>query len=145
MIQSFAFYMMILRKAFSDYCSRRLAGIGLSPGLLYFLLYMGKHPGCTPGELARAISMDAGHTARSVGRLEQSGFLIQKPSETDRRSRRLYLTDKGDEAFALCRNLFALWDEEILQNLTQDERDVLMTLLEKAAENGIKEGGKCSV
>lgn len=46
MLQSFAYYVSILRKDFTEYCSNQLSGAGLSPGQLYFILYVGKHPGC---------------------------------------------------------------------------------------------------
>lgn len=49
MLQSFAYYVSILRKDFTEYCSNQLSGAGLSPGQLYFILYVGKHPGVCPG------------------------------------------------------------------------------------------------
>ena len=41
MLQSFAYYVSILRKDFTEYCSNQLSGAGLSPGQLYFILYVG--------------------------------------------------------------------------------------------------------
>lgn len=140
MISSFAYYNAVFRKDFVDYCSGRLSEIGLSQGLLYFLIYVGKHPGCTPGELSKALSMDAGHTARSVGKLEQGGFLVQKQNKEDKRSRSLSLTEQGEDAFELCRNLFFLWDQQILKGLTKEEEDMLMALIKKAAGNLKKKG-----
>ena len=151
MLSSFASYILCLRKEFLEYTSSQLSQIGLSPGLLYFLLYLGKHPGCTPGQLAKALSMDAGHTARSIGRLEQGGFLLQEQKPEDRRSRSLYLTEQGEEAFLLCRKLFSMWDQKALGGLTLEEKETLMKLLEKTMKElnimgrTEKEGVNCHV
>ena len=44
--QSLAFFTTLLNKDFTNYCNRRLAEAGLLQGQLYFILYVGKHPGC---------------------------------------------------------------------------------------------------
>ena len=44
-------YISLLRKDFTEYCGQKLSEQGLSQGLLYFILYIGKHPGCSPGIL----------------------------------------------------------------------------------------------
>ena len=72
--QSLAFFTTLLNKDFTNYCNRRLAEAGLLQGQLYFILYVGKHPGCAPKELAKGLRMDIGHTTRSLAKLEQGGI-----------------------------------------------------------------------
>ena len=55
MVSSIAYYITLLRRDFAGYCSRELGKLGLSQGLLFFILYVGRHPGCTPGQLAAAL------------------------------------------------------------------------------------------
>ena len=71
MEQTLAFYINLLRGDFTQFCAQRLKELGLSQGLLYFLLYVGRHPGCSAGELASVIGADSGHTTRSVEKLVQ--------------------------------------------------------------------------
>ena len=40
MIRSFAYFITLLRKDFTEYCGRKLEEIGLSQGLLFFILYI---------------------------------------------------------------------------------------------------------
>ncbi len=131
MFSSFSLVITLLRREFQEYCTQRLGEIGLSQGLMFFLIYVGKHPGCTPGALAQALRMDGGHTARSLTKLEQGGFLQQMPNPRDRRAHLLRLTPQGEQAFALCRDLFRQWDETRLQGLDPGERQQLLALLQK--------------
>lgn len=133
MNQTLAYCATILRKDFIDFCNRQLSDQGLSQGQLFFLLYVGRHPGCSPKELTQGLRMDAGHTTRTLTRLVQDGFLTQEKSSADRRVHRLLLTEKGERAFRFSHELFEQWDKETLQGLSSKERETLMALLSKLA------------
>ena len=52
MIQStISFYAMEFYKQFAAYTTQQLQEFGLSFGMMYFVIYVGKHPGCTPAEM----------------------------------------------------------------------------------------------
>ena len=138
---SLAYYATLLRKDFSDYCNRRLSEIGLTQGMLFFILYVGRHPDCSPKALAQALHMDAGHTARSISKLEQGGFLLQEADPRDRRAHVLRLTWAGEEAFRMSHELFTQWDDEALRPLSGGEREQLMALLKKLIH--MEEGMPC--
>ena len=131
MYTSLAYYISSLRKDFVDYCNKCLASIGLSQGQVYFLIYIGKHPNCSPKELAKALNMDTGHTARTIYKLEEDNFLIQGQNPNDKRARILKLTEKGEEAFKLSYDLFKDWDKEVLKELSDKEKDTILSLMKK--------------
>lgn len=126
---SLSYYIMLLRKDFIDYCNQQLQKIGLSQGLLFFILYIGKYPGCTQKELTDALHLDTGHVTRSLTRLGQSGFIRQEKNPKDGRSKILCLEEKGQEAFSVSHELFTKWDEHITGNMSDDQRAQLMSLL----------------
>ena len=138
MLPSLAYYATMLRRNFMDYSNRRLDEIHLSQGLLFFILYVGKHPGCSPKEITKALHMDIGHTTRSLTKLEQSGFLIQQVNPKDRRSHILQLSDAGEDAFRFSHELFAQWDKEVLSVLSREEQEMLLSLLKRLI---LPEGG----
>lgn len=131
---SLAHYASILRKDFTDYCNSRLGEIGLTQGQLFFILYVGKHPDCSPKALSQALNMDSGHTARSLSKLEQAGFLTQKTDPTDRRAHMLRLTETGEAAFHTGYGLFLQWDAKMLCSLSGQDRELLLSLLEKLTQ-----------
>ena len=124
-------YVTELHKEFAAYTTQRLQKLGLSFGLMYFVIYVGKHPGCSPAELTKALRMDWGHSQRSLNKLVEEGFLTR---EKTGRSARLDLTPAGEQAFAVCRQVFFDWDAQKLDGLTAAERKQLLQLLQKAAE-----------
>ena len=131
MNKTLAYYVTLLRKDFADYCNQKLAETGLMQGQLYFILYIGRHANCSPKELVQALHMDAGHTTRTLAKLAQDGFLVQKRSKTDGRSHTLLLTEKGEASFFMSHELFAQWDQEVLCKLSTEEQATLMALLSK--------------
>lgn len=141
MVKTFAYYITRLGKDFNRYCGARLQELGLSQGLLYFILYIGNHPGCSPRELGGALQMDGGHVARSLVKLEQGGFIRQEQNPRDKRAHVLKLTARGADAFRDSHDLFHQWDQEVLGEMSYGERQLLLSLLEKAA--GMMKQGKC--
>ena len=133
MLRTFSYACTVLYRRFTHYTSNRLHQLGLSFGTLFFLIYVGKHPGCTQSELTTDLRMDWGHSQRTVLKLVESGFLNR---EKDGRAYRLTLSDKGRQAFEASHQVFFDWDEEALSNLTPEERTQLIALLFKAMGRG---------
>lgn len=128
MTETLAYHATVLSRSFSAYTSRVLDTLGLSQGLLYPLLYIGRHPDCTQTELTEALGLDWGYCQRSVLRLAEEGFLTR---EKRGRAYRLSLSDKGRQAFEASHQVFFDWDAEALENLNETERGQLLTLLRK--------------
>ena len=131
MQNTLSFYARSLEKDFSAFCNEKLQELGLSKGLLYFVLYIGKHPDCSPGDLSQNLNLDTGHTTRSIDKLVKTGFVLRKKSDSDKRAYILQLTEKGQGAFETSHRLFSEWDEKIFENISREDRLQLMNLLEK--------------
>ena len=129
MFRTFSYACTVLYRRFTHYTSARLGQWGLSFGTLFFVIYVGKHPGCTQSELTAALHLDWGHSQRTVLKLVEIGFLRR---EKDGRAYRLTLSEKGQQAFAASHQVFFDWDEQALANLTAEERAQLLALLYKA-------------
>ena len=75
---------------------RRLFGrYNLSPTRYYALLHVSESPGLSSSELSDRLLCDKSNVTRIVKGLENSGYIIRKPHETDGRTLRLYLTTQG--------------------------------------------------
>ena len=128
MLDTLAYHVTILSRSFSAYTGCVLDQLGLSQGLLYPVLYVGRHPGCTQAELTEALGLDWGYCQRSVIRLTEDGFLTR---EKHGRAYRLSLSEKGLQAFAASHQVFFDWDSSMLNGLDQTERAQLLALLRK--------------
>ena len=130
MFQTLSYYSSVFHKEFTAYTSSKLQKLGINYGSLFFLIYVVKHPGCTPAELTKALKINWGHSQRSITKLVEDGFM------TKNKSGRIYhldLTEKGQQAFQVSHQVFFDWDKEKLSALTDTERKQLFELLQKAA------------
>lgn len=75
---------------------RRLFGqYNLSPTRYYALLHISEKPGLSSSELSDRLLCDKSNVTRIVKGLEDTGYILRKPHETDGRTLRLYLTEQG--------------------------------------------------
>lgn len=135
MFGTLAYYSSVFYRDFTAYTSEKLEKLGLHFGLLFFLIYVGKHPGATPSDLTETLHLDWGHSQRCITKLVDSGFLTKEKAG---RRYQLHLTEKGQEAFAVSHQVFFDWDAQHLAGLTPEEKDTLFALLRKV--RGEKEG-----
>ena len=119
--KTLSYYIAMLYRSFADFTGDKLQEVGLNFGLLFFIVYIGKKPNCTPSELTKALSLDWGHSQRCIK--EKSG-----------RHYLLNLTERGQEAFEAAHRIFFDWDDRFMTNLTAKEKEQLLALLEKATE-----------
>ena len=128
---SVSFCILSLYKEFAAYTTERLQELGLSFGLMYFIIYVGKHPCCTPSDVTANLAMDWGHSQRSLNKLVDGEFLTK---EKTGRSYCLNLTPKGENAFIACHEVFTDWDAMRLDGLNPDEQQALLRLLHKVLQ-----------
>lgn len=136
MFGTFSYYSSVFYRGFAAYTTRQLQALGLNFGSLFLVLYVGKHPGCSPSQLTRTLGLDWGHSQRSIAKLVEDGFMTKEKSG---RAYRLELSEKGQQAFSVSHQVFFDWDKQVLAPLTQEERQQLLALLAKAAQRHEKE------
>ncbi len=130
-MKALAVYITDLRKAFARYGAATLEQYGLTDGTYQYLIYISKRPGSTPGEMAEWFHMDHGHITRCILRLEKLGYVDREKSEKDRRQVLLYPTEQGELVYKNIHTLMEDWDCQALKELTEEERSVLLSLLDK--------------
>lgn len=118
-----------LRHHFQDVCSARLKDVGITPAMMYFLLYVSRFPGCTQREMSDALCVDVGYSTRTVAKLEEAGLVERRPNPADGRSSLLRLTPAGEVAYAYGKRIVDEWEEEALGCLSAQEREQLTALL----------------
>ena len=100
LISTLSYYTTELYKEFAAYTTEKLHELGLNFGQMYFIIYVGKHPECTPSELTSALKLDW-----------------------------LTLTPLGKQAFDVCHQVLFDWDATKLTGLTNEEQQLLLNLL----------------
>lgn len=144
--ESLAFYITALRKDLNAYSDARLKQYGLTDGLFYYIIFIGKHPGCSLSDAARFLRVDNGHVTRCISRLEQLGYAVRTRDGEDRRHYHLTLTERGEEIFSELHTLLSDWDEAAFSALNREQKDQLLSLLRlvMVSMDGGKGDGPCT-
>lgn len=133
LIESLSFYISFLRKNFTEFCSEKLSEMGLTYGQLFIIIFIGKNEACSPKDISKALNLDAGHLNRTLSKLIENDFILQKKNENDKRANIVTLTSKGQEVFKRSYSLFDEWDDLVLYSFTENEKEELMRLIKKVA------------
>ena len=91
-------------------------------------------PGISQDKLAQKICINKSNVARQAAILEEDGFIIRKPSESDKRCMELYPTEKTLELMPRITGILECWDQCITQELTEEEITMVTAILERMKE-----------
>lgn len=114
----------ILYRQFNLFLNHELSGVELNSTDLMYLGTLFIEDGVTQDDLAKDFCVDKAATARSMQNLEKKGIIIRKLDESDRRAKRVYLTDKAYKYKPLMESIQKKWmkicntpmnDEEVIQ------------------------------
>lgn len=118
----------LLKEAFLllDDGDRRLFGQhDLSSPRYYALSHIAAEPGLSLSQLSDYMFCDKSNITRIIRGLERDGHLERRPHETDGRSLRLYLTEKGTAVYQTVAAAHQISIQERLHQLAQPERQQL--------------------
>jgi len=83
----------------------------------------------TQGEIGQMIGVDKTTMVVTLDQLEEAGLAERTPSKTDRRARVISVTAKGKKKVAEAERVTTALYEEVLAELSEDQRDVLLGAL----------------
>ena len=114
-----------------QYRGDQLAPMGLKSCHASYLTEICANPGISQDGLARIICLNKSNVARQAAILEEDGFIVRKSSAADKRVVELYPTEKTLELMPQISQVLKFWETQIADSLTEDERQILSTLLAK--------------
>lgn len=89
------------------------------------------NPGCTQARLAELLHADKAAIARRTKNLETKGFLVREDDPNDRRSQRLYPTDKAEAMKSSKAEIETSFYEYLTSALTEEEANTFAELLNR--------------
>ncbi|WP_333646707.1 MarR family winged helix-turn-helix transcriptional regulator [Lacrimispora sp.] len=113
----------------------KLKDISIQSGQHDFFYVISKNEGITQKDLSQHLHIGKSTTAKAVKQLIHHGYIKKEKDEKDRRFERLYLTKKGQEIAPRIRNTFTELVSITTRNLSEQETDQAIALLNKILEN----------
>jgi len=114
---------------------RRSRSSGLTRAQWAVLAYLARSEGTSQAALAEMLEIEPITLVRLLDRLEGAGWVERRPDPTDRRVRRLYLTETARPLMEQFQELAAATREAALSGLSEAERLQLTDLLTKVRTN----------
>ena len=109
-----------------------LASKGVRPGRFNLLMIAGH---CddppSPAELADCTGVTRATVSGLLDGMERDGLVVREVDPTDRRQIQVQLTREGRQLLDRIRPAYCRWFSELVDSLTETERQVLIALLEK--------------
>ena len=90
-VMHFGFRAMVLKP------DQELAQLGLSRVHHRLLYFIGRNPGCSVNELLQILRVSKQYINRPLRILRERGLVLQQADDSDRRIKRLQLTEAGSE------------------------------------------------
>lgn len=104
---------------------------GIGTAEFDFIHLIRHQPGVTQAQICEQLHIDKSAAARRTARLEEKGYLTRSPDPNDRRSAKLYPTEKAEnlkESKAIVESICYEW---LLEQLSPEERKTFLQLLDK--------------
>ncbi|MDV7338069.1 MarR family transcriptional regulator [Terasakiella sp. A23] len=108
-----------------------MAETQVTPGQFGVLTLIDSNEGMSQSAVARALGVERSTMVAVIDGLQNRDLVIRKPSQTDRRSNALELSEKGKQVFDRCVELAKEGDAKTVGSLSDEEAVQLMTLLRK--------------
>ena len=106
-------------------------GIDLTSPQFAALAILEENPGIDQATLAGMIALDRPTIGGVIERLAGKGLVERRTSETDRRAKRLNLTQAGMDMVRRMRPLVVASQSKILEGLSEDEKEQFIALADK--------------
>ena len=105
-----------------------LKELGVCGGQVPYLLRLCRCPGLTQEELAKALYFNKSTVTRQIAALERQGLVRRGPCPL------VYPTERALEIVPKVRKLVCGWNDYLLTELSEDERDQLQALMERVSQ-----------
>jgi len=121
----------LLRKRFKA----RATEYGLSVAQWRLLFRLVREEGVPQARLAELLEIEPISVSRLLDRMEQAGWIVRRPSDSDRRVRMVYPTDKTRCAYVSIRKLADGIYDEAMAGLDEAQRETLLHGLRVVVDN----------
>jgi DNA-binding MarR family transcriptional regulator len=122
-----------IHKALNRRTGEELLGMRFKPYMV--LGYIRDHPGTTQQELESALFMDANSVVLILNELEAAQFSVRKRDPNDRRRHIVEITAAGRRAIERADKARDSLEDEVLRDLSADDRRNLRRLLERVLDS----------
>jgi MarR family transcriptional regulator for hemolysin len=129
--RSFGFLVHDVARLFGRRFDRNGRRLQLTRAQCRTLSYLARNEGINQAGLADLLEIRPMTLVRQIDRMQEAGWIERRPDPTDRRARRLYLTDKARPILGRIWDVSSETQDQILASLSPVESEQLIDLLRR--------------
>lgn len=121
------------------YLDRLLEPLGLNSSQHMYIVRICQNPGITQDQFFKLFYIHPSNITRALTFLEKEGFLEKKTNPKDKRTCRLYPTEKAETACAQIKQICMDWNNRVLKGFREEEKQLFLDFLERAGKQAVFE------
>ncbi|NMB39345.1 MAG: MarR family transcriptional regulator, partial [Firmicutes bacterium] len=110
------------------------------PGQPPLLFILSKESGLIQKDLAARLQIKPATLTVMLSRMEKAGLVTRHQDEEDQRISRVFITDKGRDAFKMAEGVMREIDTDMFKGFKAEERKILKEYLSRIRDNLITAG-----
>lgn len=107
----------------------------LTKGQYLYLVRICENPGIIQEKLAEMIKVDRTTASRAIKKLEINGFIERIKDNQNKKTKKLFPTEKGDTVYPFIRRENDYSNKVALSGFSQNEVETMFTLLQRVRKN----------
>lgn len=107
----------------------------LTKGQYLYLVRIVENPGIIQDKLAEMIKVDRTTAARAIKKLEMQGFIEKRDDDINKKIKKLYPTEKGENVYPFLRREGEYSNKVALSGFSTEETDTIFHLLQRVRKN----------
>ncbi len=107
----------------------------LTKGQYLYLVRICENPGIIQEKVAEMIKVDRTTAARAIKKLELNGFIEKKADHYNKKIKKLFPTEKGEQVYPLIKRENDFSNKVALAGLSDTEIDTIFDLLQRVRKN----------
>jgi DNA-binding MarR family transcriptional regulator len=133
-LNDLARFVGVLNRQSHAYLNNAFKNNDISYSECIFLSNLYDNEGINQEELSSILFIDKTITAKSIKLLENKGFITRKMCETDKRAKKIYLTDKGRDCKEQIFSLLENWINYTTAGMDRKTKNIVFNGLQSMAE-----------
>lgn len=131
-------YISLSCRHMQAYMAKRMEPLNIGVGQYVYLFRLYFEDGQSQQRLSDELLVDKAATVRAINKLEEAGYVVRKPDPADKRSFRIFLTDKGRNIRPKLEEIVEEVLEILLKDMSVEERQLLKKLMRQVMGNMVE-------
>nr|WP_026683009.1 MarR family transcriptional regulator [Priestia megaterium] len=107
----------------------------LTKGQYLYIVRICENPGIIQEKLAEMIKVDRTTAARAIKKLEINGFIEKKEDKHNKKIKKIYPTNKGDNVYPFIKRENNYSNSVALEGFSENEEEIIFSLLQRVSKN----------